>query len=303
MNSLRRIDLNLLVTLEALLDEQHVSRAALRLHKSQPAVSHDLARLREIFDDPLLIRDAGKMRLTLRAEQLIHPLSAALTQLNAVLTPESFEPALTHRLFRLAMSDYGAQAILPELILRLQSTAPGIDIQVSQASRDTMMAQVIDGELDLAFGVFPEPDTEIRSQTIFTESFVCLADRHRIAEPARLDLDGWLSYPHVLVATPDAVKNEIDTTLAGLGRQRHIKVVLPHWGVASEMIIDTELILTVASKSVAEAAKNPRLAVFAPPFDIPCFGFEQIWHRRRDADPAHRWLREVIFQIASGERP
>lgn len=132
MNNLRRIDLNLLVTLHALLMEKHVSRAALRLHKSQPAVSHALAHLRTIFDDPLLVRRSGKLELTSRASELILPLTDALEQLGALIETPEFNPLSAKRVFRLAMSDYGARVFMPSLVRSLRVLAPGIELEVSQ---------------------------------------------------------------------------------------------------------------------------------------------------------------------------
>jgi DNA-binding transcriptional LysR family regulator len=131
MNDLRRIDLNLLVILDALLSEQHVTRAAERLHLSQPAVSHALARLRDLLGDPLLVRAGASLVPTSRALELMAPLAEALAQVQSLLAPNAFDPATAKRTFRLAMSDYGAAIVLPGLIRTLRHEAPGIDLQIS----------------------------------------------------------------------------------------------------------------------------------------------------------------------------
>lgn len=154
MDDLRRIDLNLLLTLHALLAEQHVSRAALRLHRSQPAVSHALAQLRELFGDPLLVRRGGRLQVTARAQALVEPLQQALEQLDGLLGSPGFDPQRAQRSFRLAMSDYGARVVLPGLMRLLRNEAPGIDLIVSQGSREAMLGQLFDGEADLALAVF-----------------------------------------------------------------------------------------------------------------------------------------------------
>ena len=146
MDDLRRIDLNLLLTLQALLAEKHVTRAALRLYKSQPAVSHALAQLRDIFQDPLLIRQGGGMALTPRARELQQPLEAALGQLNALLHKGEFDASRAVRRFRVALSDYAAHLLLPPLLRQLRAQAPGIDMAISQASREAMLAQLADGK-------------------------------------------------------------------------------------------------------------------------------------------------------------
>ena len=154
MNNLARIDLNLLVTLHVLLSEKHLAcRRA--LHRSQPAVSHALARLRDIFGDPLLVRRAGRLELTARANELVEPLNDVLGRLGALIEPPAFDPSAATRVFRIAMSDYGARIVLPALVKTLRADAPGIELIVSQATREAMRMQLMDGEVDLALGVLP----------------------------------------------------------------------------------------------------------------------------------------------------
>ena len=157
MDELRRIDLNLLVTLQALLAERHVTRAAVRLNKSQPAVSHALAQLRKHFDDPLLVRREKGLTLTAKAQQLAEPLDQALDGLNCLLAMPDFDPSKASRRFRLALSDYAARIMLPHLARHLRSAAPGIDLAVSQgSSREALIGQLVDGEIDLALSIFSD---------------------------------------------------------------------------------------------------------------------------------------------------
>lgn len=300
MNNLRCVDLNLLVTLHALLLEKHISRAALRLHKSQPAVSHSLAHLRKLFDDPLLIRRSGKLELTARASELMQPLTDALGQLGALLDPPQFDPTRAQRMFRLAMSDYGARVLLPGLVRSLRAIAPGVDLVVNQASREAMLADVIDGETDMALGVFPgrSPD-ELRMSTLFIERFACLADSSTLPESGMLDQESWLARPHVLVAMRSGNDNEIDRALAREGLSRRIAMILPHWGVANELIAGTDLILTVARRSLDAVGADSRVRVFEPPLAIEPFDFKLIWHQRRESDSAHTWLRQMIMRAAN----
>ncbi|QXH35035.1 LysR family transcriptional regulator [Pseudomonas muyukensis] len=301
MDDLRRIDLNLLLTLHALLSEQHVSRAALRLHRSQPAVSHALAQLRQLFADPLLVRRGGRLQLSARAEALREPLQQALQQLDGLLGSPGFEPGKARRTFRLAMSDYGARVALPALMRLLRREAPGIDVLVSQGSREAMLGQLIDGEADLALGVFPELPGEMAQQVLFEESFVCLADRASLPPRGGLGLSQWLARPHVLVAVRAGIDNEIDLALDALGERRRIALTLPHWGVAQGLVAGTDLVLTVARRSLAGARLDPALRQFPPPLAIAPFAFAQAWHPRRDGDAGHRWLRAQIAALCVNE--
>lgn len=302
MDDLRRIDLNLLLTLHALLAERHVSRAALRLHRSQPAVSHALAQLRGIFDDPLLVRRDGSLTLTARALELQRPLEDALDQLQGLLHAPAFDARGARRTFRVALSDYGSRVALPALTRRLRERAPGVDLASSQASREAMLTQLLDGEIDLALGVFHDLPGELQAQTLFNESFVCVADRATLPARGGLSLAEWLARPHVLVAMRPGPDNEIDQALAGIGHARRVAVTLPHWSIAPELIAGTDLVLTVAERSVAPLRHDRQLRRFAAPFPIPPFSFQAVWHARRDVDPAHRWLREQLVEVCSEAR-
>lgn len=294
MDELRRIDLNLLLTLHALLAEKHVTRAALRLHKSQPAVSHALAQLRELFNDPLLIRQGGRMALTARAQVLVQPLYEALSNLNGLLAAPEFDPARARGRFRLSLSDYAARIVLPQLMRHLRQHAPGLDLAISQASRDAMLAQLADGELDLALGIFPEAPAEIHVQDLFQEQFICLADKMALPENEKLSLDEWLERPHVMLALRPDANDEIEKTLASQGLRRHIALALPHWSMAVEVLAGTDLILTVASRAIGPMQRHKNLRKFSPPLELPLFAYQQAWHVRREADPAHQWLRQAI---------
>ena len=285
------------MTLHALLNEQHISRAAVRLHKSQPAVSHALAHLRELFGDPLLVRRGGKLALTARARELSQPLEDVLDQLGALLAPPAFDAAAAQRVFRLVMSDYGARTVLPELIRRLRAEAPGIDLVVTQSTRELMPQQVLDGEVDLALGVFPSPPPELLAEALFTDTFACAADATTLPTSGALTLKSWLTRPHALVAMRGGVDNEIDRALARLGHTRRIAITLPHWGVANDLIAGTDLVLTVARRNLDRLGGDARLGVFAAPFPIEPFTFGHLWHPRRQNDPAHQWLRRAIAEV------
>ena len=297
MNDLRRIDLNLLLTLDALLTEVHVTRAAVRLHKSQPAISHALSQLRDIFQDPLLIRQGGRMALTAKAKELSLPLKEALHQLETILQSPVFDPSKTVRRFRMVLSDYTAHILLPKLVKHLRVQAPNIDLAISQSSRETMLAQLMDGEIDLALGVFPHTPREIQLSTLFEEHFISIADKAMLNNQDKLSLEKWLYHPHVLVAVRPDTDNEIDIALAKQGHKRHVAVILPHWGVATKVLHGTDLILTVASRTLVNTPFTEGLVAFPVPCDLPHFTFQQAWHERRSSDPAHIWLRETVANI------
>ncbi|MBT2374443.1 LysR family transcriptional regulator [Pseudomonas fluorescens] len=298
MNDLRRIDLNLLVILDALLSEQHVTRAAERLHLSQPAVSHALARLRDLLGDPLLVRQGGTLVPTARALELATPLADALAQVQALLAPNRFDPASAKRTFRLAMSDYGAALLLPGLVRTLRREAPGIDLLIIPASREGMVDGVLNGDIDLAAGVFPDLPAELRSTPLFEEHYACLVDRDSLPADGILDLPTYLARPHVLLEMRGSGTPEIERALTAIRERRHVAISLPHWGVAPQLIQGTDLILTVSSRSLLDIDQARLLAV-PPPFPIPAFAFVLTWHSRRGGDPALQWLIERVENVLS----
>lgn len=293
MNDLRRIDLNLLVVLEALLNEQHVTRAAERLHLSQPAVSHALGRLRDLLGDPLLVRVGSGLVPTARALELAAPLRDVLAQVQALLAPNTFEPSTARRRFRLAMSDYGAALLLPGLVRRLRREAPGIDLQIIQASREGMIELLLNGEIDVAAGVFPDVPNELRCTPLFEEHYACLVDRHTLGEDGLLDLPQYLDRPHVLLEMRGSGTAEIERALTVIHQRRHVAISLPHWSVAPQLIVGTDLILTVASRTL-RAIHDPELVVVPPPFVLPSFAVVLARHKRRDGDQALGWLSEQM---------
>ncbi|NYE26330.1 LysR family transcriptional regulator [Pigmentiphaga litoralis] len=300
MDDLRRIDLNLLLALHALLAEKHVTRAAVRLHRSQPAVSHALAQLRIIFKDPLLQRRGTYMGLTPRALELVRPLDDALRGLSLLLHPRGFDPASATRRFRMAASDFGAHVILPKLMRRLRAEAPGIDLAITQGSRGAMVAQLLDGEVDLAVGVFPDVPADITLRTLFEEHFVSVADRTTLPPSGDLPLDAWLARPHVVVSMRPDADNDVEDALAAQGLRRRVALVLPHWRASTEVLVGTDLVLTVASRTLDRGprSRNRSLKTFAPPLPLPVFAFQQAWLTQRDAEPAQVWLRNLVRECS-----
>lgn len=299
MDELRKIDLNLLLTLHALLTERHVTRAASRLKRSQPAVSHALAQLRAHFNDPLLIRRNGKMTLSATASALLPPLESALYGLNTLVASPVFDAGKAERRFRIAMSDYAARTILPPLMKTLRAEAPGFDLIVSQAGHEMMLAQLRDGEIDLAAGIFPGSLPGLQKAALFPETFICLADRRTLPENGELSSEAWLERPHVMLGQlPDAM-DEAEKLLMTMGLKRRICVSLPHWSAAVSLLAGTDLILTVASRAVSPEHYNDALCRFTPPIPLADFSYEQAWHVRKNIDPAHQWLRQAIHRTCA----
>ena len=297
---LRNIDLNLLVVLDALLTEKHVTRTGVRLHLSQPAISHSLNKLRVLLDDPLLIRQGNEVVLSALAQNLQAPLKEILGQIETLLGQSiDFVPADSQRTLRIAMSDYGAAIVLPKLLVQLRAQAPGTSLVVIQDSRLGMLEQVGQGRIDLAIGVFPAPGADICTEVLFEETFTCLLNRCSLPENGVLDLDSYLARPHLLVSMDGNTRGEVDNVLRARGLKRRVAVNVPHWGTAPGMIADTDLILTVATRTLTNVPFGDTLVAMAPPLTVAPFNYVQAWHNRFNQDPAHRWLRELVKQVSA----
>ena len=301
-NNFHPSDLGLLPFLEALIEERHVSRAALRLNRSQPAVSHALARLRTIFNDPLLVRGDGGLQPTARALQLAEPLGEALALMRSMVDQPSFNAEQCHRHFRLSLSDYGSAILLPTLVSRLRKSAPLVDLSIVSYGRERALAALIDGEIDLAVGVYPilkqAGHADLRSALLFEETFACLLDES--SGCGAFSFDDYLARPHVRVSVALQDDSEVDDALARLGHKRRIAVQLPHWSAAPDLVRGSDLVLTAARRSIEHLGKGG-LQCSELPFQQNSFPFVQTWHRRREKDAPHRWLREEIAAIAGAK--
>ncbi|KKO58696.1 bacterial regulatory helix-turn-helix, lysR family protein [Serratia ureilytica] len=267
MNNLRRLDLNLLVTLDALLAEHNVTRAAQRLNFSQPAVSVHLAKLRAIFDDPLLLPGPRGMRPTARAEQLREPLRQALAALELAVTPATpFDPA-----------------VAPGTRLAVLETAP---------SRIAKLAE--QGEIDLAFHTREGAPPGLRQRTLFSERYVLVG---RVGHPKlheNLTLAQFCQLEQVMVS-PDGggFYGITDRALADLGLTRRVVLSVPHFLFVISVLTQSDLVAMLPERLVRN---QPLLQQLEPPLAVPGFEMTMLWHERSHRDPAHRWLREHIVR-------
>lgn len=296
---LTSLDLNLLVALRALLEEQHVSRAAKRVGLTQPAMSNALGRLRRLFDDQLLVRTPNGMQLTPRALALAGPLEAALDHLESALGGEGFAPEASRRSFTLAMADYTALVVLPPLKRHLAQVAPGIDLVVVNSVRGQGISLVDRGEADLAIGLLPDPPAHLRTQVLYRDRLVCMARADHPALRRPMTLDRYVGLQHVLVRAPGDRRSVVDRELEKLGRQRRIEVLLPNYLVIPHLLAATDLVATEADRLRKCFAGQLPLATRKLPFTGPDIQVSQAWHVRSDRDPAHRWLREQIALVTA----
>lgn len=297
------VNLNLLVSLDALVRERSVTRAAERLGVTQSAMSHTLRQLRTLFDDPLLVRGQGGMVPTPRAEAVIQPLRRGLGELRAALAePAVFEPRQSTRTFRLAASDGVAVALLPGVLAILRDEAPGVDLDVVPFDRKTIGAQLDAAAVDLALGVGVPPLAGLRTRKLFDEHFVCLvAEGHPCVKQA-LDLETWTRLPHALVGTGTDGPGVVDRALAERGLTRRVALRIRSFLAAPLIVSQSGLVLTLAAGMARPFVDGLPLQQFPPPVELPRFMLRAVWHERYGGEAAMVWFREVVLRAADGLR-
>jgi len=297
-NVLRRLDLNLLVTLDALLAEHNVTRAAEKLHLAQPTVSIHLARLRDMLGDPLLLPGPRGMRPTARADELRGPLRQALAALSLAVGPAStFDPATASHTWRVAAYDYAEATILLPALAGLRATAPGTRLAVVQVPPAGIARLAEQGDIDLAFHILAGAPEGLRRRSLFTERYVLVgrADHPRLKR--RPTLAQFCRLDHVIVS-PDGggFRGATDAALAELGLSRHVALSVPHFLFVESVLASTDMVAMLPERL---ARNRPGLRVVAPPLEIAGFEMLMLWHERVHRDPAHQWLREHIARAVA----
>ncbi|WP_284077600.1 LysR family transcriptional regulator [Herbaspirillum aquaticum] len=292
-NPLRRLDLNLLVTLDALLVEHNVTRAAERLHLAQPTVSLQLARLRDFFGDPLLLPGPRGMRTTARAEELREPLQQALAALAQAVTPSTaFDPAHSQQTWRAAAFDYSEYTILMPALDGLRKAAPATRLAVIQTTPALVARKTQQGEIDLAFLTDTEAPPELRRLPMFTERYVLAGRAGHPKLKRRPTLAQFCKLEHVIVSSDGGGFHGVtDTVLAEMGVTRKVALSVPHFLFITAVLTNTDLVAMLPSRLVHG---NAALKVVEAPIEVPGFEMFMLWHERVHRDPAHQWLREHI---------
>jgi DNA-binding transcriptional LysR family regulator len=299
---LRDIDLNLLVSLDALLAESNVTRAAERLHLTQPAVSTQLARLRQIFGDPLLLpAETGRgMTRTARALELMAPLHAALKNLEAVVRHQpAFDPLSDTRRFVIAAHDNATVVLGMRLMERLPTSAgPGVRVAFVIGDQPTAASRLESGEIDLLLGSDRMIPPSMKARKLYDEHFVFVQRKGHPRGTAPLDLAAYCALDHVLVSTSGgSFHGFMDEHLDELGRERRVALSVQHFTLVPELLSKTDYVSTLPSRFAARYLDQ--LDIFALPFDARGFTLYAAWHPRNQADPALVWLRETLAELAA----
>ncbi|MGJ4945251.1 LysR family transcriptional regulator [Bradyrhizobium sp. HKCCYLS1011] len=295
--NLTALDLNLLIALDALLREASVSRAALRIGLSQPATSHALQRLRDLFGDPLLVRTGARMELTPRALALRAPLAQALEQVRGLFLSDAFDATRSDRQFRLMMPDLAVELLMPPLMAKVAQAAPNIRIDVvpwrGSAIFHADFARTIDMVISIgnAFKGF-------HRQLLYTDSDA-LAIRRGHPIGAKLKRrDAFLQARHVAVILRGQSADLIDMWLETKGIERRIALVVPGYIEALNVAARTDLVAFVPRRLIAALAKPLSLVTVSPPLDPGIDEQYMFYPTRAQLDPGSIWLRKLMLETA-----
>ncbi|HBX3233170.1 TPA: LysR family transcriptional regulator [Klebsiella pneumoniae] len=293
--------MGLLVSLDVLLEEANVTRAARRLAISQPALSAQLARLRQVLDDPLLVpAERGRgMRLTPRAAQLKSPLHELLTRLeDLVEAPYAFDPSTAKRDFTIALNDNAAMTIGLDLIecIRKHSYA-GIRLAMLQIPRDEVLDLAARGRIDLVIGTRAFMPPGLRTHDLVDDRFQVAQRKGHPRGTAAMTLEQYCAYEHVLVSTNGSYHSGIDDFLAELGHYRHTTVSVQYYTAVPPILERTNCLATLPERFLHRF--DHMIDRFDLPFAFDPFQLQVGWHPRFDEDLGHQWLREQLIAVRS----
>jgi DNA-binding transcriptional LysR family regulator len=296
------LDVHLLRVLHAVVGESSVSRAALKLGISQPAVSAALKRLRALTGDAILVRKRGGMAPTSRALELVNHAARALRGIDAIAQHgQPFDPASTVRTFSLAAPDYLDSGFLPALIERVTRAAPHARIEVRPLTLDhDFERQLEEGVVDVVIANWPNPPAALRRGALYDDEVVVLVrEDHALARKSKLSEADYRSAAH-LVPLPYAggVRGSIDGHLAALGVERSRRVALPYFSLAPQILMRTDLVFTTGRRFAEACAAVHPVRMLGAPFRFPAMQFYQLWHERTHNAPAARWLRAEVQVVA-----
>jgi DNA-binding transcriptional LysR family regulator len=291
-------DLNLLVTLDVLLAEGNVTRAAARLRLSPSAMSRALARLRQVTGDPLLVRAGRELVPTPRAVELRGQVGQLVQDAAAVLRPAAaLDPRGLARCFTLRSSEGFAETFGPRLIAALADEAPGVRLDFMQKP-DKDSTPLRDGSVDLETGVVGnDMGPEVRAQALFRDRFVGVVRPGHALTEGEVTAARYAAGRHIAVSRRGRDRGRIDDALAALGLQRTVATLVGGFGTALALARATDLIASVPERHTEGLRAG--LHAFALPVDTPALTISLLWHPRLDADPAHRWLRGRVRALCA----
>ena len=303
MTNIKKIDLNLLVVLDALLDERNVTRAAARLGYTQPTISGMLTRLRDLLGDPLFVRTQRGLLATPRAQALAVPLKQLLADSQRLVARGVFDPASAEATFTISSNDYMQHALLVPFVKVLRSEARHVRLAITPPIIEGLSDALARGQIDLAVTIPEFAMSDLPSRLLYRERYVvAVRPQHPLARRTALTAESLCNYDHVLVSpTGGSFEGPTDQALARLRLRRKVRYSVPSFLLMSEILQTDDLVALVPSRLLR--ANNKRLVVRKPPVEVPGFDVIAVWHPRVDKDIAHRWLRSRLAETVKSREP
>ena len=308
-----KIELSLIRVLHILISESSVSRAALRLQSTQPMVSAQLKKLRELTGDPLLVRSGNQMAPTTLALQLLEPAARMLHDAESMFGARSmhqaFDPATSTAMFRIAASDFLDPLFLPTLVARLKAEAPDVHLELVNLSGEFDYRRALAaGDVDLVVGNWLHPPEELHLGKLVSDEVVCLVSREhpalRLADEGRWTVEKYLECSHVApMPFHLGARGVVDDHLNSLGHRRDISVRCAHFSLIPLMVARSVLVLTTGRLFCSRYLDNLAVTVLACPAAFPPMAYYQLWHDLTHASASMRWLREQVRQVAQQLAP
>ena len=293
--NLNKVDLNLFIVFDAIYTEANLTRAGQIVGITQPAVSNALARLRETFNDPLFVRTAQGMVPTPMAQNIIGPVRNALQLLRvSVQESRTFNPLQANKTFRISMTDLTEAVVLPPLFQRLRRLAPNVKIESMLAKRRETTKELAAGRLDFAMDAPLNTDPQGRHVKLLEDRYVCAMRRGHPLAKDKLSVEEYLSLSHIHISSRRSGLGMVDLALGKMGQQRKIALRSQHYMMATQVIQQTDMAVTVPERF----ARRHDLHQIPLPVDIPPLETHIYWHESTDQDPANRWMREQMIEIA-----
>jgi DNA-binding transcriptional LysR family regulator len=291
------LDLNLLTVFKALLDERSVTKAAVRVGLTQPAVSSALARLRRQLGDPLFIRTQQGMLPTARAKALDAPIRAALEQIEGVVRYQTpFSPLTSGRSFKIMVTDHALTRAAPLLAAILSKDAPSVRFDISSVGPDTDYERLRTGDADLMISfIVVQPPPNFKAMKLFSERHVVLVRQGHPRVRSRLTLKDYVEADHVLVAPRGGwIAGPIDQILAEKGLKRRVRMAIPSYLAAPHCVAFSDMLVTLPESVAKQHIGILPVKIFDIPAEARPFTVSMVWHERHHDDPAHRWLRKKV---------
>ncbi|MBN8508832.1 MAG: LysR family transcriptional regulator [Burkholderiales bacterium] len=310
-HGIANIDLHLVRVLHTVISERSVSRAALRLQSTQPMVSAQLKRLRELTGDPLLVRSGQGLAPTDAALAMLEPAARLLREAELLFAPQQragrFDPAKSEVAFRVAASDYLDPFFLPAVVQRIKAAAPLAQLEMHPLSAEfDYRRKLAAGEVDLVIGNWLQPPEELHLGRLIDDEVVCLvAEDHPAVRAGRnWSIERYLQSEHVApIALHVGAPGVIDQHLAAQGLKRNVVVRAAHFSLIPLMVGRSRLVLTTGRLFCSRYAEAMNLRIVRCPVPFPPLSYYMLWHERSHAAPALRWLREQVRDAAQALPP